>query len=40
MKSGEKPFSFTLCLTDGATAKTFCSNGCWELNNWYILWSL
>ena len=32
MKSEKKPFSFTLFLTGGATAKIFYSNGFWEPN--------
>ena len=32
MKSEKKPFSFTLFLTGGATAKIFYSNGFWEFN--------
>jgi hypothetical protein len=32
MKSEKKPFSFTLFLMVGATAKIFYSNGFWEPN--------
>jgi hypothetical protein len=32
MKSEKKPFSFTLFLTGGATARIFYSNGFWEPN--------